>query len=503
METNELEYNPVSLSEHDRDDMGTALPKQVDGVIVAKHLLVEHLAEVENGLHKLVRSARKFGVAVPTWTIGEEYQHETRVWFTNHPDEECEWSVDPVFDVTLNVQETLKLPGDWVLMAEMDHATDSIRIEDHFNHIAWDVDIPANFTPSIDRCDHCNVKHARTKSFIIHNPTDGEWMQVGRGCLTKFLGINPQSFISLFRAINKIIGGCNDWAKKKAQYTNLSYDVDTIANMVIDYVEKYGYHKNEWETIEVFGKFAGTKQVRSNKGESTADMLQSRLMTDRFNKMIELGVPVWDHKIAELMELNPKTDACVDDGVKRVSPIPVDEIGDHRARVDAFRAYLRDMHTANPEHASGFEEWCIKIKHEVGTGKRIITRNVNTVASAYNWYLNQLATADDRAEQDRINAGLVWIGEVGDKVAMTLTVTEVKEFETDFGWSSIYKMTDADGNLFVKFGKINHRYVSNDQFDDNGNIGEGTVIEASFEIKKHTEFRGAKQTQLGRLSKFK
>ena len=78
-----------------------------------------------------------------------------------------------------------------------------------------------------------------------------------------------------------------------------------------------------------------------------------------------------------------------------------------------------------------------------------------------------------------------------------MTITDVSGFEGAFGWSNIYRMVDADNNQITKFGTINKRYLIS------GNtIAVGSVLKFKAEVKKQEEFRGKKQTTIGRVSKF-
>jgi hypothetical protein len=80
---------------------------------------------------------------------------------------------------------------------------------------------------------------------------------------------------------------------------------------------------------------------------------------------------------------------------------------------------------------------------------------------------------------------------------MELTVTGVTGFEGAYGWTNVYKMVDVNNNQVTKFGKINSRYLVSGE-----TIEEGSVLKFKAEIKKHEEFRGKKQTTIGRVAKF-
>ena len=74
---------------------------------------------------------------------------------------------------------------------------------------------------------------------------------------------------------------------------------------------------------------------------------------------------------------------------------------------------------------------------------------------------------------------------VGDKVELSLTVTRVGGYETDYGWTSVYTMEDSNGNVFV------WKTAPKDMEKDSTYTIKGTV-------KENGEYRGIKQTVLTR-----
>ena len=90
-----------------------------------------------------------------------------------------------------------------------------------------------------------------------------------------------------------------------------------------------------------------------------------------------------------------------------------------------------------------------------------------------------------------------FIGIVGEKEKMELTITDIKTGNGTYGEWTLYSMKDGEGNTFTKFGTINTK------FSDSNEVKVGSIITATFEIKEHKEFNMIKQTALGRLSTIK
>lgn len=100
------------------------------------------------------------------------------------------------------------------------------------------------------------------------------------------------------------------------------------------------------------------------------------------------------------------------------------------------------------------------------------------------------------AEAERIRRIGNYIGEVGQKIKMTVTFDHEATFETMYGYMTIYTMKDANGNTLVwKTG-------SGSLMNKAGEIPEsGDEIEIQGTIKEHSEYNEVKQTVLVRVKR--
>lgn len=80
------------------------------------------------------------------------------------------------------------------------------------------------------------------------------------------------------------------------------------------------------------------------------------------------------------------------------------------------------------------------------------------------------------------------VGTEGDRLTLTLTVVMKRHIEGMYGVSTMYKMVDADGNVFVTF-------YSGVKF--RADQGETVTVKAT--VKGHDEYRDEKQTKLTRI----
>lgn len=91
-----------------------------------------------------------------------------------------------------------------------------------------------------------------------------------------------------------------------------------------------------------------------------------------------------------------------------------------------------------------------------------------------------------------------WIGTIGEKEPLELTVTLIKEMDTSWGQTYLFEMVDDKGNLFSKWGSLPERFI----VSNHSEIIEGTVVRFNGTIKQHKEFRGEKTTVLSTLSAY-
>lgn len=78
-----------------------------------------------------------------------------------------------------------------------------------------------------------------------------------------------------------------------------------------------------------------------------------------------------------------------------------------------------------------------------------------------------------------------FVGKIGDKISIEVDVERVAGYETQWGYTSVFTMVDADGNFFV-------------WKTSSGDMDKGSHVKVSGKIKEHSEYRGIKQTVLTR-----
>lgn len=421
--------------------------------------------DVEKSILKLNKKCTRFGVNNPTIIFSDVYEYSfTDGTYEDDPfavvEARYKWYSIDVFDITIKLPEDIKI-GDWEAIAYIDH------FERQYVQFDIDADYDYDFESQIDNknCEHCNTKRNRKKSFILKSVIDGSFKKVGSTCVKDFTGVDPTKFFKAFRHIlytMKEFDGFEIFGEGRTQVTSdyRVFDINhiwTISNKVIDVDGEY--IKTEWTEVEhpiYRGQF---EKIRTNLGDATSDKVKNILF---------------------------KYDRESDYFVK---PTEVDE-----ELVKGMREWLENMEIriGTYENEDGgkeeFEnEFDVKLKG-YKERKRVRTFDIGFTAWIVDAYLKYVKSLSEPISE--------YVGEVDEKVKIEATITLISVIYNEWGSSNLYKMVDSKGNVFSKFGTINIRYSIDKE------IKEGSVLKMTAVVKKHNEFRGKKETLLGRISKY-
>ncbi len=507
--------------------------------ITVKHLLNKHRTDIEKQLGYLVNTAKRLKLTPPTWSFGEVYDFEFAIqsgFEDESHDIHEEVYIEPCFDITINVSETLKMDGNWIFACAIDHrAKVMIQVDET-------VKIPLRYSPSNDYCEHCSKKYPRVKSYVVTNQETGEFKQVGKGCLKQFLGINPASYITMFEAISKFSPMIEGYGGKNrgGRLDNLAYDVLEMFRFTAHQVQKDDkFVKPEWEERqmgETWNRFPIMKNFRTNEGEATLDKVNERLsaigyfrlypndLNDtttieelearlKFNLMRK-GLFTVDYSSKETKSFRRfrEVEHTISNIRRHISAIKnktlvSEEIDSYNDQFEAMKQYMANLDTEIKEgdtELHGFDLYKLLLKNMFAK-ERTLQSNLKTIVSGYGLWLNAL-------ERDKANAlrlenakNLKYIGTVGQKSELTLKVIGLKTGEGQFGTWKLWKLEDMEGNKFSKFGEISRKYtvVEASPEQEDSQVQIGSVISVNVEIKEHKEFREEKITGLGRFSKVK
>lgn len=396
------------------------------------------LEQLVAGLQKL---ATRLGVQPPLLEVtGEEVvQKKRRNVFGVE-------EVVPVRYLKVHVEgEVPKLPGGWELLGVIDHVSSDGNVV----RPAPGKTVPEEFYTSEQRCDMCGAKRQRIATYVVQDETGGIKC-VGSDCVKKFLGWYKDPLL-----VAKYLEQIADFVPQFSGGGDGDYDED---------FEGGGGGGRGIGTLEYLahvaalvrtGGFVSKSAAAQTDGMSTSDAA----VQNYYEKNKEHRIPVeqedYDTAQATLQWLQ---------GLDR------SWVGGDDYRNNIFA--LRNVHQPSQKH-------------------------LGLIASMIPLYKREMArqTAAEQAEKQKAQqvaeneaAGITpHLGEVGQRLPMTLLVERVIPREGDFGMTYITKMKDANGRVVTWFGSQP--------------LDEGATYNMVATIKKLEEYQGVPQTIIQRPGK--
>lgn len=384
-----------------------------------------HEGNMERLTKKLTRiqnKCRKYGCDFHFAEVGEEYRElktEQGETYT-------------VRYVLIEAEGVAEING-WKFVASVEHTEKGNIIRQ-----ACDIEVPSRYYTGKPVCEHCNSNRARKDTYIVMNEETGEFKQVGRNCLADYThGMSAEGVAQYVAAFDEIISG--EAPDPGCDHTRYIRTVEFL-----QYVA---------ETIRHFG------YVRNISGErSTADRA-----SDYFGVDHGWFTGWWGREI--IKDYREEMERC---GFNAESPEAVEETRkalEWLEGQDEDNTYIHNLKTACAN------EW-------------LSGRNLGILASLFPTYDRELEYQNQKrreAEQGKLSQ---YVGKIGDRVEVRVgSVKLITSWETMYGTTFIWKITDEAGNVFTwKTG--------------NGIPEDCTSIKGT--VKEHTEYRGVKQTELTR-----
>ena len=157
-------------------------------------------------------------------------------------------------------------------------------------------------------------------------------------------------------------------------------------------------------------------------------------------------------------------------------------------------------HTASKEVIDFFENYATDDPFESNTrlyvtGRLPITYENGMVAYAYVLYKKIIERLEKEAQRAAQRAISNYVGNVGDKITIIGRMEAISGFRTDWGYTTIFKITDDNGNVYIW-----KTTTYPDVRDENGEIIkiDERKLRITATIKEHNEYNGEKQTVLKR-----
>lgn len=318
--------------------------------------------------------------------------------------------------------------SDWEFIATIEHA-DPMNIIRSFRP---EVEVPERFYTADTYCEHCHTRRYRKDTYIVRNTQTGEFKQVGKSCLKDFTGgLSAEQVAQYIAWFDEVIKG------EAAMPGFKHYDsTEEILLNAVESVRLYGFTKTE-----CYAGATSTKTV----------VLQQ-----------------------------------------------VHHFGDYNKRIrdDGFDPDRK----GNAEKATAILAWVESLPMEFGYISNLKvalsrsyceSRDVGIICSAVASYDREVERQERKARELKQASKSQWVGNEGDRLELhNLSVRLLTSWDTEFGYTYLYKFVDEKGNTFTwKTGKW---------LSDTDIIPEDMRISLKGTVKKHTEFNKELQTELTR-----
>lgn len=381
--------------------------------------LADRLVAIEK-FDKLARRIAKLGGPTPTITFSEPY-------VINDADE-CGFEFRHyVVDATVTGFVT-QIDG-FEFAATLDH--------EYFNETGQNIVssfegcqfvLDPKWQTAAPHCDHCGLNRNRKSTIVLSNGT--ETIQVGRGCVLEFIGVDPTNatFI-LGEGTFDGEGSGETWV-----------DSDTVIGLAFELTRLVGFR-------------------RSIEFNSTRDAVSSIIFARDAEKRTKALRDAFGDKLDKL-DVDGRKDAIAE-----------------------CRAWLADQ-TSGSDYIRNLQ---LVVSRDVVRAKDLgllVSLPASWSRQREEWAAKKLARESEAARKAALPQS-EYFGNVGDKkVVVHGTVTAAFTIESNYGSKRIIEVTTADGNVAKTFSTSGWVWE----------LESGDEVEFFGTITEHSVYRGVKQT---------
>ena len=394
---------------------------------------------LEKKLNKIRNKCAKYGCEFKFERLGEHIEEKTYFEYDDsvygEPRVIGKYNVNVKF-IDIDVEGVAKVNG-WQFAASLEYTSKGNIIK-----AVPGIEIPERFYNCEPWCEHCKTARDRRYSFVVFKEESGEFKQVGKACLKDFTGGLSAEAVANFESFFKEI----EEAKECIGYGNgrTYYKVSDYLACCAESIRLFGFVKNGGLAVSTSDRAEAMYRYENNMrcskfDEKIIDECKTRGFNSRREENVKLAESV--AKWAVENELNSN--------------------------------YHHNLKVACSLEYSG-------------------RRDLGLLASVFPAYDRNLEVEAEKAEREARalaepeKSG--YVGEIGKRVSFVpKEVKCVTSWKTMYGYTSIYKMTDVDGNVFT--WKTSGDIYENDQ---------RVAVKITGTVKEHKEYRGVKQTELTR-----
>lgn len=383
----------------------------------------ENLANLVARIEKISRRAVKLGAGA----VGIEVGAAEKVPVKNNVDIVTGYRTVHTVTVT---GETPKLAG-WTFAATLQHldGTNIVRTVPGVN-----VDLTA-YREVGPACEHCKADRRRNDTYVVVHE-DGRTAQLGRNCISDFLGgVSPDAVAARAQYLIEISDACDYESGFFGGRLELVAKLDAFLAFVACAIREDGW-LSRTKARELDGLRMATADAAWSHGAFPSKDLPKSALLEPNAQDIELATRALEHARETLGAAHPMT------------------LGDYEHNLRA-----------------------------VIMGENVSQRLAGIAASVVPWYTRKVGEERERAARKASEH----VGALGERATWKVSLTRVHSFETAFGTLHLHRFMDADGNVLVwKTGT--------------SQLEEGKEYFLTGTVKEHGDYKGSKQTVLSRCA---
>ena len=336
--------------------------------------------------------------------------------------------------IIIDVSGTAKI-NNWEFIAEIEHETTGNII------FGTGKAFPKRFYNATCECEHCKVARYRKNTYIVHNIETDEYKQVGKACLKDFTNGLSAEAVANYESYFKSISDYEDLDFCGNYGNSYYFKTAEILPYAFEVVKKYGY-------------------VKSTEFNSTKEKVYDFFLCENFPARLNSKKREYIISEIERTGFNGKSSENIEKSEKAVKWI--------------FSQNPENDYIANLQNVLKVEYFDNKF---LGI--------VSSVPAVYNKAVER--EEKQKAEKTK-TAKSEFIGKEKERITIKVDTCKcVYSYDTEYGYMHIYQMIDESGNVLTwKTGTV----LENDCFEKPFTM-TGTV-------KKHSDYKGTKQTELTR-----
>lgn len=418
-------------------------------------------------------------------------------------DDKSKWRITSkdveVYDLTMAT--VIKPEDEWIILGTFDYVDNLLKA-------APGQQIPIEMVNmEKSECDHCHKNIYRKKTVFIKKIKDSSIIKVGGTCIKNYLGYDYEKVLSYLTDVSFLN---ENWGESGGGWDDYDYEGGGGGRWVED----------EVPVKEIIRYYIWWYNNRGYMSKATAEKINNKKREEWLSQ----------NPTSDPYEFNEKMVISTGDAVKNdvdYANSPPRGTGKYAAdewnRWEEFctKTYNPRLETIseNDPHIQKFIDYIeankdnnflFNVSNMIKSGI-VKTRLSNYITGGCSFYFGRLHAEEmkrkaEMGETKQPQKPSEWVGKVGEKSNFeNLEVVNVRSYENQYGWQTVYKLKDKDGNIYTKFGIIGPQFIVKKTETDpkEGELQVGDIVSGTADVKDHNEYQGVKQTILGRFSKLK